>query len=341
MNRTHVQATIIAAIALLEMLFATRAAVLQVGQAGIPWQAPEPRPDHPEQLRTRQQDDEAPPDGAVEEPESGPVPPGIEVEVDLPELIEAHNRIRAEHDLPPLKPNPALGAAARVHAIDMAANDFMAHEGSDGSSPADRLARQDYPYQKVGENVAEGQRTVDSVMKDWMNSPHHRENILGTFEEIGAARATDAEGQPYWAVAFATARPELDPDAAAQDLVDAINARRKDDGKPALQVDPRLMAVAMANAQANADRGELDRDGSQGGNPLQEVAARGYRFRRLAMAVAAGQPTADEVVQTWIEEGGQQENLLGSFSDVGPGYATDKTGRPYWTVILGLPLRRR
>ncbi|MNR50485.1 Cysteine-rich secretory protein family protein [compost metagenome] len=33
-------------------------------------------------------------------------------------------------------------------------------------------------FRYAGENIAKGQRTPEEVVKDWMNSPGHRKNIL-------------------------------------------------------------------------------------------------------------------------------------------------------------------
>src|SRR5690242_12010288 len=74
--------------------------------------------------------------------------------IDLSALLELHNKARAEADLGPLKRNDKLDEAARVHARDMADHDKMTHEGSDGSDAAQRVKRQGYHYQEVGENVA-------------------------------------------------------------------------------------------------------------------------------------------------------------------------------------------
>src|SRR5437763_9878267 len=76
-------------------------------------------------------------------------------------LIAAHNKERAERKLPPLAAEPRLTAAAKAHAADMASHKKMAHEGSDGSAPADRVRRAGYTYLKTGENVAAGQETVE------------------------------------------------------------------------------------------------------------------------------------------------------------------------------------
>src|SRR3954463_15008383 len=70
------------------------------------------------------------------------------------ELVAAHNRERAEAKLPPLALEPKLEAAAQAHARDMAEHEMMSHEGSDGSTPAERVKKAGYHYQKTGENVA-------------------------------------------------------------------------------------------------------------------------------------------------------------------------------------------
>ena len=64
-----------------------------------------------------------------------------------------------------------------------------------------------YVYVRVGENIAEGQKTVDQAMDSWMNSPGHRANILADFSEMGAARTEDDDGNNYWCVDFGTPMP--------------------------------------------------------------------------------------------------------------------------------------
>jgi uncharacterized protein YkwD len=54
------------------------------------------------------------------------------------------------------------------------------------------------PKFAVGENIAVGQLTPKEVMKDWMNSPGHRKNILHSeFAEIGIGLFGD-----YWVQNF-------------------------------------------------------------------------------------------------------------------------------------------
>jgi uncharacterized protein YkwD len=119
-------------------------------------------------------------------------------------LVEEHNRVRGRAGLPPLEVSDRLNDVARRHADDMAARRRMSHRGGDGSSPFRRMDRAGYRYERAAENIAYGQRTLDALMADWMTSPGHKRNILGSYTEIGAAYATDADGTPYWCVTFGT-----------------------------------------------------------------------------------------------------------------------------------------
>jgi uncharacterized protein YkwD len=118
------------------------------------------------------------------------------------EVVRAHNRLRAEAKLPPLAISSKLTAAAERHANDMAAHEKMNHKGSDGSSPIDRIKAEGYPYRRAGENIAAGRYNTERLMKGWVDSPHHKKNILGSFSQIGVACATGESGKRYWCVTF-------------------------------------------------------------------------------------------------------------------------------------------
>ena len=100
----------------------------------------------------------------------------------------------------------ALEHAARAHARDMAARDFLGHEGSDKSMPADRATRADYSWASVAENVAAGQTTAEEVVNTWLASPGHCANLMDPrYSESGVARATNPDSKQviYWVQVFA------------------------------------------------------------------------------------------------------------------------------------------
>src|SRR4030095_25567 len=75
--------------------------------------------------------------------------------------------------VPAVKLDAMLGSVAAAHARDMARTGRMAHEGSDGSMPSQRVTRAGYPWRTVAENVAAGDRTAEAVMQTWLASPGH------------------------------------------------------------------------------------------------------------------------------------------------------------------------
>lgn len=124
-------------------------------------------------------------------------------------LYKAHNDIRHNHHLSPLKVNSRLQRAAQKHANWMAKNNQMTHtENIPGRvTVADRADQAKYSYAMIAENVAFGQTSVSTVMTGWMNSDGHRRNILnGSYTEIGAALAKSSTGQNYWCVVFGRRR---------------------------------------------------------------------------------------------------------------------------------------
>jgi uncharacterized protein YkwD len=111
-------------------------------------------------------------------------------------------RAKGEKKLPALKANPQLMEAARKHAANMAAQEKMDHV-LDGKNPADRAKAAGYKYRGLGENVAAGQESPKDVVKAWMDSPPHRENIMkADYLEIGVAVVKSKTGDRYWVQVF-------------------------------------------------------------------------------------------------------------------------------------------
>jgi hypothetical protein len=109
----------------------------------------------------------------------------------------------------PLTLNAQLERAALQHALEMAKYSYMEHEGRDGSTPAQRVARAGYQWAEVGENVAAGQETPDDVMARWLASAGHCANIMNAkFTEMGIASAVNGRDDygVYWTMSLAAPR---------------------------------------------------------------------------------------------------------------------------------------
>lgn len=98
-----------------------------------------------------------------------------------------------------------LMVAARHHAAEMANNRYFDHESLSGDTAADRVQETGYRWSRYAENIARGQVNPHQVVRDWMNSPGHRQNILNcTLRQVGVGLAFDTDHTPYWVQDFAT-----------------------------------------------------------------------------------------------------------------------------------------
>jgi len=244
-------------------------------------------------------------------------------------LMAAHNRERRDQGRGLLKLSPKLMEAAQLHARDMARRQKLEHKGADGSTVAERVKRQGYAYVRVGENVAAGQGSVEEVMKGWMESPGHRENILADFAEMGGAYLADRTGKRYWCVVFAEPMPRLAPAEASAAVVKQINSERKVRGRPPLRVVPALGSGAMAVSAAMAakDSLKIDKD------PFGILADQGVemRDRELKISLGSNAPTAALAAKNLI---GDEAAAIDQFRDIGVGYAVAKSGAPYWCAVF-------
>ena len=127
------------------------------------------------------------------------------------QILTLINAGRAEQGLAPLVINPALSSAARDHSQDMACQDFVDHNGSNGSTWYDRVANQGYANSNSArENIYVGDPafggTPAGAYAWWMNSPVHRDNILNAaVSEIGIGYMYDQNSEygGYYTVVFA------------------------------------------------------------------------------------------------------------------------------------------
>lgn len=103
-------------------------------------------------------------------------------------IIELTNTERGKLGLPPLQENTLLSEAARQKAGDMFAFNYWAHVSPSGRTPWTFFSDVGYKYQYAGENLARDFRDPDSVVRAWMNSSSHKENIVNEkYQEIGVA----------------------------------------------------------------------------------------------------------------------------------------------------------
>ena len=111
---------------------------------------------------------------------------GYSSEITVDKVISQTNAQRQKLGLAPLKYNATLSQSAVAKAQDMFANNYWAHNSPQGKSPWDFFKSVGYKYSVAGENLAKDFYDTDGLIKAWMNSPTHRDNIVNPkYQEIG------------------------------------------------------------------------------------------------------------------------------------------------------------
>jgi uncharacterized protein YkwD len=157
----------------------------------------------------------APPVGSTAAPPStgcpGPAPAAVDAQAEE-HVFELVNAERRQHGLAELRAAAALADAARLHARDMANDDYVDHDSFDRSDGrlakacewSERVLRFVPDEHRLAENIAAGASTPQEVVEGWMGSPVHRRNVLGTaFTELGVGYWPGGNAGFYWVADFA------------------------------------------------------------------------------------------------------------------------------------------
>ena len=123
------------------------------------------------------------------------------------------NQQRSARHLPPLQASPQLHSSAQSWTNAMVFSDQFTH----GTNFAGRISAAGYVWRSAGENIATGFATPRAVVKAWMGSTGHCQNILNpTYRNVGTGISTRpvkgyATGAGTWTQDFALGMNQSQP----------------------------------------------------------------------------------------------------------------------------------
>lgn len=105
-------------------------------------------------------------------------------------IMDGVNVERQRNGLAPVSGNDVLHDVARTYSRRMAEESFFSHDSPSGDSVQDRVEERGLRYRAVGENLFQAVHVPVGdlprvAVEGWMNSPGHRGNILGAYEQTG------------------------------------------------------------------------------------------------------------------------------------------------------------
>ena len=117
-----------------------------------------------------------------------------------------------------------------------------------------------------------------------------------------------------------------------QEVWALVNEARSANGLEALQYDYTLAEAAGKRAEELVSNLSHNRpDGSVCFTVLEEY---GIRYWMAGENIAAGQTSAESVMNGWLNSPGHYMNIMGDYSHIGVGHYTDAYGTEYWVQLF-------
>ena len=122
------------------------------------------------------------------------------------------------------------------------------------------------------------------------------------------------------------------------EVIDLVNIERDAEGLPPLSYDASLASAARGHSEDMGLQDYFSHTGLDGRTPCGRMTDAGYNWNYCGENIAAGQPTPEDVIDTWMTSPGHRANILNpNFCDIGVGYAyvASSTYGHYWTQNFG------
>ncbi|GEL78538.1 CAP domain-containing protein [Tenuibacillus multivorans] len=120
-----------------------------------------------------------------------------------------------------------------------------------------------------------------------------------------------------------------------QEVVRLTNEARQKNGLSDLKIDQELNDAAQRKSVDMADNGYFSHTSPTYGSPFEMLDQFGIDYSAAAENIAAGQQTAENVVNQWLNSEGHRKNIMNEeMTHIGIGYENSGNMAPYWTQLF-------
>lgn len=128
---------------------------------------------------------------------------------------------------------------------------------------------------------------------------------------------------------------QVDATSQAKQVLDLVNKERSKQGLKALTLSSELTNVATIKAQDMADKGYFDHNSPTYGSPFEMMQRFGVQYTSAGENIAAGQKTASEVMNSWMNSSGHRANILNKdYAEIGIGFVEGGKYGTYWVQLF-------
>ncbi|MFF2857619.1 MULTISPECIES: CAP domain-containing protein [unclassified Peribacillus] len=117
-----------------------------------------------------------------------------------------------------------------------------------------------------------------------------------------------------------------------QQVLSLVNEERLKRGLPSLKMDTSISHVAILKSEDMRDSNYFNHTSPRYGSPFEMMKSFGISYKYAGENIAAGQPSADAVMKSWMNSPGHKANILNkNYTHIGIGHVTGGKYTHYWT----------
>lgn len=128
---------------------------------------------------------------------------------------------------------------------------------------------------------------------------------------------------------------ETEIPAQAEQVLQLVNAERSKNGLKSLTLSEKLTDIAKMKANDMAENNYFSHTSPTYGTPFQMLQTFGVSYKTAGENIAAGQKTADAVMESWMNSSGHRANILNSgYTELGVGYVKGGSYGTEWVQLF-------
>ncbi|MGE7878728.1 CAP domain-containing protein [Peribacillus muralis] len=117
-----------------------------------------------------------------------------------------------------------------------------------------------------------------------------------------------------------------------QQILRLVNEERSKAGLPNVEMDTSLSKTATLKSEDMRDHDYFNHTSPTYGSPFDMMKAFGITYKYAGENIAAGQPSGESVMKSWMNSPGHKANILNkNYTHIGIGHATGGNYSHYWT----------
>lgn len=124
----------------------------------------------------------------------------------------------------------------------------------------------------------------------------------------------------------------------AEEVLKIVNSERQKAGLQPLTLSEKLTSIANTKAKDMADKNYFDHTSPTYGSPFDMLHTFGVSYKSAGENIAAGQQTAEQVMNDWMHSSGHRANILNSdYTELGVGYVKGGSYGTEWVQLFIKP----